>query len=323
MKKVKYHFNPKTLTYEKVTRTVKYWFLRILSFLTTSVAFSFMLVLLFLNFFDSPREKQLRREVKEYELQFEQMNKRLGQIESVLGNMAERDDNLYRVIFEAEPIPNDVRKAGFGGVDRYSKLEGYANSRILIETSKKLDIITSQIVVQSKSFDDVYEMALNKNRMLASIPAIQPVSNKKLKRLSSFFGFRTDPIYKVKKFHEGVDFTAPIGTDIYSTGDGDVVECVISRQQYGNTIIIDHGYGYKTLYAHLSKILVKPGQKVKRGEVIGKIGNTGKSTAPHLHYEVHKNGQVVNPIHYFFSDLTPAEYEEVLFLSQQPTQTLD
>lgn len=261
--------------------------------------------------------------MKEYEIRFMEMNKRLSQIENVLANIADRDDNIYRVIFEAEPIPEGMRKAGFGGVERYTRLEGYTNSEILIETHKKLDQVTSQLYVQSKSFDEVYKMAKNKADMLASIPAIQPLSNKDLKRLSSFFGMRTDPIYKVKKFHEGVDFSAPKGTEIYSTGNGVVVSARKSNRHYGNTIKIDHGYGYVTIYAHMQDFSVKKGEHVKRGQVIGTVGNTGKSTAPHLHYEVRKNGRPLNPIHYFFNDLTPGKYEEVLALSQRPTQSLD
>jgi len=240
-----------------------------------------------------------------------------------MDELAERDDNIYRVIFEADPIPKSIRQAGYGGVDRYSKLEGYNNSELLISTAKKLDKIASEIYVQSKSFDEVFEMAKDKEKMLASIPAIQPVHNQDLKRLSSFYGYRPDPIYKVKKFHHGVDFSAAQGTAIYATGEGKVINIKHSRRGYGNQVEIDHGYGYTTLYAHLKDILVKKGEPVKRGQEIATVGNTGKSTAPHLHYEVRKNGRTVNPIYFFYNDLTPDEYEKLLDLSKLPNQSLD
>jgi len=323
MAKKRYQYDPRSLKFVEVKKTARVFILKGLSFLSASLFIAALFVVGFFYFFDSPKEKMLKREVKEYEIRFMEMNKRLSQIENVLADVADRDDNIYRVIFEAEPIPEGMRKAGFGGVERYSRLEGYTNSQILIATHKKLDQVTSQLYVQSKSFDEVYKMARNKADMLASIPAIQPMSNKDLKRLSSFFGMRTDPIYKVKKFHEGVDFSAPKGTEIYSTGDGVVVNARKSNRHYGNTIKIDHGYGYVTVYAHMEDFSVKKGEHVKRGQVIGTVGNTGKSTAPHLHYEVRKNGRPLNPIHYFFNDLTPGEYEEVLILSQRPTQSLD
>jgi murein DD-endopeptidase MepM/ murein hydrolase activator NlpD len=323
MAKKRYQYDPRSLKFVEVRRTARVFIVKGLSFLSASIVIAALLVIGFFYFFDSPKEKMLKREVKEYEIRFMEMNKRLGQIENVLADVADRDDNIYRVIFEAEPIPADMRRAGFGGVERYSRLDGYTNSEILIATNKKLDQVTSQLYVQSRSLDEVYKMARNKADMLASIPAIQPVSNKDLKRLSSFYGLRTDPIYKVKKFHEGVDFSAPKGTEIYSTGDGVVVNARKSNRHYGNTIKIDHGYGYVTVYAHMEDFSVKKGEHVKRGQVIGTVGNTGKSTAPHLHYEVRKNGRPLNPIHYFFNDLTPEEYEEVLVLSQRPTQSLD
>lgn len=323
MAKTKYRYNPKTLEYEKLRLNAKAWTLKIVSYLSTSLVFSIIFVIIFFYLFGSPKEKMLEREVKQYELQYQHLNKKLAQIESVLEDMADRDDNIYRIIFEAEPIPSEVRKAGYGGVNRYARLQGYENEDIIMESNRKLDEITSQVYIQSISFDEVYEMARNKAKMLTCIPAIQPVSNKDLKRLSSFFGYRLDPFYKVKKFHKGVDFSAPTGTEIYASGDGVVVEVKKSRRNYGNTLLIDHGYGYETMYAHIHEFKVKKGEQVRRGQVIATVGNTGKSTAPHLHYEIHKNGKAVNPIHYFFNDLTPAQYDEVLLLSQRPSQTMD
>ena len=240
-----------------------------------------------------------------------------------MDELENRDDNIYRVIFEAEPIPKSIRQAGIGGVDRYANLEGFAESKLLIETAKKLDKLKSEIYVQSKSFDEVFAMARNKEKMLASIPAIQPIRNIDMRRISSYFGYRIDPFYKVKKFHEGLDFSAPKGTPVHVTGDGRVVRVIRSNRGYGNEILVNHGFGYMTRYAHLSAFKVKKGQYVKRGQVIGLVGDTGKSTAPHLHYEVIKNHHPINPIDFFFNDLTPIEYSKMVELSKIPTQSMD
>jgi murein DD-endopeptidase MepM/ murein hydrolase activator NlpD len=323
MAKVRYHFNTQSLKIEKVKVTFKQRFLRFLSVFFTGLVFAALVLVLAYNFIDSPKERILRREIEQYKLQYSILNDRLDKVQAVVTDLRERDDNIYRVIFESEPIPVSVREAGYGGVDRYARLEGFKNSEIIINTTKKLDLITSQLYVQSKSFDEVFSLAKRKEELLASIPAIQPVANKDLRRIGSYFGYRTDPFYKVTKFHEGIDFTAPVGTDIYATGDGKVVNIEFSRRGYGNLVEIDHGFGYRTVYAHLSKMNVKMGQKVSRGEVIGFVGNTGKSTAPHLHYEVRKNGKAVDPINFFFNDITPEEYAAMIELSQRPSQTLD
>ncbi|MBW6460506.1 MAG: M23 family metallopeptidase [Bacteroidales bacterium] len=322
-KKAKYIFNHKTLSFEHARLTVRHIVLKVLSYLSTGVVFTMVILLASSYFFDSPKEKMLKRELRQYELQFKLMNDKLEQIQVVVNDMADRDDNIYRVIFESEPVPTEARRAGFGGTNRYKSYEGYRNSDIVIETARKLDQITAKLYVQSRSFDEVSEMARNKSLLLASIPAIQPVSNKDLRRLSSYFGHRTDPFYKVLKFHEGVDFSAPTGTEIYATGDGVVYSSQRARAGYGNQIIIDHGFGFQTMYAHLQELKVRKGQRVKRGQVIGTVGNTGKSTSPHLHYEVWKNNRPVNPINYFFNDITPEQYEEMLILSQRPSQTMD
>lgn len=323
MAKVNYKFNKKSLQFEEVKVTLKARLLKVLSVVATGMVFAAVVIFLAYTFLDSPKEKMLKREIAQYELQFDRVNERLDQYEAVLTDLADRDDNIYRVIFEAEPIPSSIRKAGFGGTDRYARLEGFKNSELIIETTKRLDKIQSQLVIQSESFDEVFDMARNKNEMLACIPAIQPVNNKDLKRLSSYYGYRTDPIYKVRKFHPGIDFSAPTGTEIYATGDGVVKKITRSRRGYGNRIEIDHGYGYETMYAHIHEFKVRKGQKVKRGQLIATVGNTGKSTAPHLHYEIHKDGKRVNPIYYFFNDLSPEQYEMVLELSTLPTQSLD
>ncbi len=323
MAKTRYTFNTKTLAYEEHKVTSGQRIFKSFLFLITALAFSALIIFFAYTFLSSPKERMLNREIAQYELQYEIMNDRLDQMQKLMNELSDRDDNIYRVIFEAEPIPKTVRQAGYGGIDRYAKLEGYNNSELLTATAKKLDKIASQVYVQSKSFDEVYEMAKDKERMLASIPAIQPVHNLDLKRLSSFYGYRPDPIYKVKKFHRGVDFSAPQGTPIYAPGEGKVIKVKSSRKGYGNQIQIDHGYGYITFYAHIKDFKVKRGDIVKRGQEIATIGNTGKSTAPHLHYEVRKDGKAINPIYFFFNDLTPAEYEALLELSKLPNQSLD
>jgi murein DD-endopeptidase MepM/ murein hydrolase activator NlpD len=285
--------------------------------------FAFLVIVVFATFFDSPKEKQLKREIAQLELQYKLLRNRMSRVDQVLAELQEKDDDIYRVIFEAEPIPNSVRNAGFGGVNRYRELEQLANSDIVIGTTKRLDELTKQLVVQSRSFDEVIALAENKEEMLASIPAIQPVANEKLKRVASGFNYRIHPIYKVRHFHTGIDFTAPRGTEVYATGDGKVHDVIMKKRGYGYHVIINHGYGYKTLYAHMSKFKVRKGEKIKRGDVIGYVGSTGTSTAPHLHYEVIKNGEKINPMNFFFNDLTPAEYEKVLELSSQSNQSFD
>jgi murein DD-endopeptidase MepM/ murein hydrolase activator NlpD len=323
MPKVKYYFNTHSLKYEKVVVSVWKRTLRVMAFLAVAVVFGSVTMLISYSYFDSPQEKQLKRELDEMGLQYELLNNRLIQISAVLGDLQERDDNIYRVIFEAEAIPSEIRQAGFGGVNKYRALEKNSNAELMIETTKKVDQITKQIYIQSKSFDEIFKLSRNKAEMLASIPAIQPVSNKKLKKLASGFGNRIHPIYKTVKMHSGVDFTTPVGAEIYATGNGRVSGIEKGGRGYGNNVIINHGYGYETLYAHMSKIAVTNGQKVKRGDIIGYVGSSGTSTGPHLHYEVIKNGKKINPINFFFNDLTAAEYEQMLEISSQVNQSFD
>ena len=279
--------------------------------------------MIFYQFFDSPKEKRLKLEIQNLTSQYEVINNDMQQVETVLDEIQERDDNIYRVIFEADPIPTSIRKQGFGGVNRYEKLLGLSNSELMINTSKKIDQLTKQLYLQSKSFDEVIDLAKNKSNMLASIPAIQPVANKDLKRMASGYGYRIHPIYKTRKMHYGMDFSAKTGTEIYATGDGIVSKIKRSKRGYGNYVKINHGFGYETLYAHMSKYIVKRGQKVKRGEVIGYVGNSGISTAPHLHYEVRKDNKKINPMNFYYNDLSPEEYEKMLEISLQSNQSLD
>ncbi len=323
MQKHKYRFNPDSLSFVKDQASFSKKFWTGLNYFLFSIVISVAYYVVFSFFFDTPQERGLRRENQELLVQLEVFNKKFDHINTVLEDIQQRDDNIYRTIFEAEPIPSTYRQAGMGGVERYTDLEGLSNSEIVIETAKRLDKISKQIYIQSKSFDEVIGLAKRKEEMIACVPAIQPISNKDLKRVASPFGVRMHPFYKVLKMHTGMDFTAPSGTEIYSTGDGVVSTVVQSARGYGNTVIVDHGFGYKTLYAHLSQILVRSGQKVKRGEVIGLVGNTGMSMAPHLHYEVRKNDEPINPINFYFNDLTPEEYDKIIELAAQSGQSLD
>ena len=323
MSKIKYYYDTKTLSYKPIESRGIDKFKKFIVYLTSSAILAFFTLLVFFQYFDSPKEKRLKGEINHLLSQYEIINNDLEKIELVLDDIQKRDDNIYRTIFEADPIPTSIRKQGFGGVNRYKKLSGYSNSDLIINTTKKIDQLTKQLYLQSKSFDEIIELAKNKSKMLASIPAIQPVANKDLKRMTSGYGYRIHPIYKTRKMHYGMDYSAKVGTEIYATGDGVISKVKRSKRGYGNYVKINHGFGYETLYAHMSKYIVKKGQKVKRGEVIGYVGNTGISTAPHLHYEVRKDNKKINPVNFYFNDLTPEEYEKMLELASQPNQSFD
>ncbi|MCK4664480.1 MAG: M23 family metallopeptidase [Bacteroidales bacterium] len=323
MPKSKYKFDQESLSFNKVEVSFKYKFYKFLTYFFAIFVVAMILNFVLSYFIDFPKEKKLKREISYLLTRYELLNAKLDNISNVLADIQDRDDNIYRVIFEAEPIPNAMRTAGFGGVNRYKELEGYSNSEIIIATTKQLDKIKNQLYIQSKSYDEVIRLAKNKEKMWSCIPAIQPLSNKDIIRFASGFGYRIHPIYKTRRMHTGVDLTAPTGTNIYSTGDGVIIKAGYSRGGYGKRVIIDHGFGYKTLYGHMNKIDVKKGQKIKRGDVIGTIGNTGRSTAPHLHYEVRYKNKAVNPVNFYFNDLTPEEYDKMIEISSQPNQSFD
>ncbi|MFZ7114764.1 MAG: peptidoglycan DD-metalloendopeptidase family protein [Bacteroidota bacterium] len=323
MPNVKYHFNTATLKYERVIVSWKKRLFRLLGWLATAVVFGAIIMLIAYNFFDSPKEKRLKRQLEETTYQLELLKQRSEQVAEVLKDIQERDNTIYRVIFEAEPIPGSVREAGYGGIDRYNKLRDYYNADLIVDVTKRIDQLSKQLYVQSKSYDEVWQLVKNKATMLAAIPAIQPVSNKDMTRVASGYGWRIHPIYKTEKLHTGMDFTATVGTEIYATGNGSVVKVEKDGRGYGNNVIINHGYGYETLYGHMSKFNVRPGQKVKRGDLIGYVGNSGSSTGPHLHYEVRKNGNPVNPVNFYYNDLTPEEYTKMLEISSRPGQAFD
>ncbi len=324
MSKVKYYYDSETLSYRKVERKRGRTIRKISLFIGASLIMGALLTIAVFNFgLDTPKERRLERENANLQLQYSLLESKMDVASKVLENIQERDNEIYRVLLDANPIPNEVRTAGFGGVNRYQNLEGFDNSEMIISSTKRIDQITKQLVIQSKSLDEIAKLTEDKEKLLAAIPAIQPVSNEDLTRMASGFGYRTDPFTKKRKKHWGMDFTAPRGTPVYATGDGKVTRADASAAGYGKHIRIEHGYGYQSLYAHLSKYNVKKGQKVKRGDLIGFVGSTGRSEAPHLHYEIFKDGNKINPIHFYYGKLSAAEFYELLEQSQQENQSLD
>lgn len=324
MKKVKYYYDPETLSYKRIRNKKRTKVRNALIFLLAAALFGSILSLIIINsrLFFTPREVMLAREIKAYETNYEILNKKMELVEQVLADVQERDNNMYRLYFNAPIIPDSVRKGGFDP-NKYKDLEKLGSSKLVANTTKRLDKLRKQLVIQSKSLDEINKLSKEKEKFLASIPAIQPVNNKDLKRMASGYGWRTDPFTKARKFHYGMDFSSPQGTPVYATGDGVVIRADDASSGYGNHIRIDHGYGYVTLYGHLSAYNVRAGQHVKRGDLIGKVGSTGRSEAPHLHYEVMKNGEHINPIHFYYGNLSADEYAEMLHVSTQENQSLD
>ena len=317
-----YYFNEKTLTFSAQKKSFGQKFKSAMTYLFSCAILAVIFAFIILHFFESPNEKKQARKIKELDFYYEMMNKEIDEMYSILNQLQERDDNIYRAIFEAEPIPSTIRDAGFGGAYRYDDLKGLVTADLVIDTRTKLDVLTKKLYVQSNSFDDIVDLVKNKEKMLMSIPSIMPVANKDLKRVASGWGWRIHPIDKVRKFHYGMDFTAAAGTEVHATGNGRI-ESVRYSSTYGNLIIIDHGYNHKSLYAHLSGFNVKQGQKVTRGQIIGFVGNTGRSQGAHLHYEVIKNGVKVDPKYFYFNDLTPEQYEDMIAISAEFGQSLD
>jgi len=322
---VKYYFDPNELEYKKIPtkkgKKIGHLFLWFFSAaLFGFIGFWFMANT---SLLDTPKGRIQKREIENLKFRYALLNKKMDHIDEVLQDIADRDNNLYRTYFNADPISTEQRKAGFGGVNRYKDLEGFDYSNLLINTSKRVDIITKELVIQSKSLDEIYKLAQSQEKLLAAIPAIQPVKNEHLRRVASGFGYRTDPFTKVKKFHSGMDFSAKEGTPAYATGDGVVERADNLMSGYGNLIIVNHGFGYRTYYAHLSKYNVKKGQHVKRGDVVGFVGSTGRSQAPHLHYEVRINGEPINPVHFYYGNISAKEFEEISKVAKQENQSLD
>lgn len=323
MKRQKFRYNPETLSYEKVELSWREHALRYLLVIAPAVVLGFGFYLLFSSVFTSPKETALERENAQLKKQLDDMNDELTLLSSVAMDLEKRDNEIYRVIFNAEPFPDQMRLLGTGGSDEYEELRNTSYSDRLIENKQRIKELEKRFYAQSISFDEVIKLAREKEKMLASIPAIQPVSNADLTRIASGYGWRIDPIYKTKKMHWGLDFTAETGTNVYATGNGVIKELERKRWGYGNSIIIDHGFGYVSRYAHLSAFDVEEGDTVVRGQIIGEVGSTGKSTAPHLHYEIEKNGKKIDPIHFFHSDISEDEYERLLDMANNANQSFD
>ena len=323
MAKIKYFYNTETCKYDKVKHSVTSVLVSIVGFLTVAFLIALGIVPVYNSYFQSDREAKLQKENQELKLYYDLLNQEINQTNKVLGALQERDDKVYRVIFEAEPIASSIRSAGVGGVQRYQNLldKGLSREDLILGLTKKVDQLKKRMYIQSKSYDEISSLSKAKAKMMACIPAIQPIAKNGASQLVSGFGFRIHPIYKVTQMHTGLDFSAPQGTPIYAAGDG-IVKRADVFAGYGNCVEINHGYGYVTLYGHMKKFAVRFGQKVKRGELIGYVGSTGMSVAPHLHYEVIKNGEKVNPIYYFFNNITPAEYQKLLQQSSEENQSL-
>jgi murein DD-endopeptidase MepM/ murein hydrolase activator NlpD len=320
MARIKYYYNTKTCNYERIT--VSKWdvLLDLLGYLTISLVLAIIITLAYHTYFDSPKEARLKQANEALKFHYELIQQELNKGNELLTHLQDRDNNLYRTILEAEPIPPTVLKAGVGGTNRYQSLPKEA---IIANTTKKLDQLKRQLYIQSKSYDELTQLTKDKEKRLGAIPAIQPIYNKELKRIASTFGIRRHPIFGIMKMHAGVDFAAPRGTPIYATGDGVIKSIRKNHVGYGNCVDVNHGYSFVTRYAHMQKCIVAVGQQVKRGQCIGYVGSTGTSTAPHLHYEVIKNGKKVNPIYYFFNDLTAAEYDKLIKLASMQSQSMD
>ena len=323
MAKIKYYYDTESCRYERIK--VSSWdvVFNLLGFLVVSSLIGLGIFFLTDHYFESPTKAALRKENEELKLYYDILENEMSDVSEMLTVLEERDDDIYRVIYGVEPVPEEIRSAGFGGSNRYRDLlqKGLEREELILANHKKIDKLKKQMYIQTKSYDEIMDMAMENTEKLASLPAIQPVSNKELKRLASGFGMRMHPIYKVMRMHKGTDFSVPTGTPVYSTGDGEVISTFTKFNGYGKYIKIQHGFGYQTLYAHLSQFLVRPGQKVKRGQIIGYSGNSGASTAPHLHYEVIENGKKVNPVNYFYQDVSDAEYAEIVRLSAIENQS--
>jgi murein DD-endopeptidase MepM/ murein hydrolase activator NlpD len=323
IKKPKYIFSKETQRFEPHQVPMRRKVLHIVGIISGIIVSAAIIVALAFRFLGSPKEREMREELWTLQEKYSLLRKDLKRIDRNLNQLQERDNDIYRVIFEAEPLPNEIRNGRVDERDLEKRLEPFGNVELLDAMEDKLEQLEQRLSLQHTSFDSIAQMINNKEEMLQSIPSIQPVSNKQLKRIASGFGYRIDPIYKIGKFHAGLDFSAPQGTPIYATGQGTVEISRYSSGGYGNEIWIKHGYGYRTHYAHMIKRKASEGQKVKRGQVIGYVGSTGKSTGPHLHYEVERKGTKVDPIHFFFNDLATSDYERMVKLSQASNQSFD
>lgn len=322
MTKRKYVINPETLAMEREKHGFTYWLQQSGWYLLSGICIGLVFFFLFFMLFPSPREQQLKQANQNMNAQLDMLSLRVDNMQRVMNDLAQRDDNLYRVVLGAEPVPLSIRQGATHKISYYDEIAKMTNSQLSADLARKVDLLEKEVYVQAKSYEQVIEMTKTKEIRLENIPAIQPVLNKDLTRVASGYGWRVHPIYHTRKFHQGMDFTAPIGTDVYATGNARV-SFVGWKQGYGNTVMLDHGFGYETLYAHLYKPLVNVGQRVKRGDIIALVGNTGMSTGPHVHYEVHFKGSRVDPRNFYFIDLTPEEYDRMVQLSNNFGEALD
>ncbi len=320
--KHKYRINPQTLALERIEHDILFWLRRSGAYILGGLSLGIVFFFVFFLIFPSPREKQLMQQKQALEAQLRLLDSQVDQMQIVMSDLQQRDDNLYRVLFGAEPIPLAARQGAIHKISYYDELSQMSNSQLAADLTLKADILEKELYVQASSFAELLELAKTQEERMANIPAIQPVKNKDLTRVASGWGFRVHPIYHTRKFHYGMDFSAPTGTEVMATGDAKVIYSGW-KQGYGNTVILDHGFGYETLYAHLFKSLVRVGNKVKRGDIIALVGNTGMSVGSHLHYEVHVKGKPVDPRNYYFIDLTPEEYDRMIQLSNNFGQTFD
>lgn len=323
MKKVKYFYNTHTLRYEKLTVPLRVKLLRVFGFIAASLVAAGIIVWIGFRYIGSPDERLLRHQIDDYRENYSLMNQRVQQLQQKMAELEKRDNQVYRAIFESNPIPDSARAKQIEKSEEILLIQTMDNDELVKSVAAQLNNLNARANFQNKSYGEIDGMLHDKQKLLASIPAIQPVSNKELTRIASGFGSRIDPVYKVSKFHAGLDFTAPIGTPIYATADGRIKTADRDEGGYGNHVVINHGYGYETLYGHMVKIKVRDGEAVKRGEVIGWVGSSGKSTGPHCHYEVHKNGEAVNPVYFFYNDLSPEQFDRLVKLAAASNQSFD
>lgn len=323
MKKIKYFYNTHTLRYEKLETPLRVKLLRVFSFIASALVTSFIILFIGQKYFPSANERQLQVENANLRYSYKLLNGEVDELNQRMVALEKRDNSVYRSIFESNPIPDSARAKSIEKIDELKKVSDMSEDYLVTSIASSLQLLNNRVGFQQKSFNEIEKLIDRKQDLLAAIPAIQPVSNKDLERIASGFGYRIDPVYKIPKMHAGLDFTAPTGTPIYATADGTIKEANFNTGGYGNHVVINHGYGYETLYGHMVRIKARAGQKVKRGDIIGWVGSTGKSTGPHCHYEVHKNGEPVDPVYYFYNDLTPEQYDRLLKLAATRNQSFD
>jgi len=323
MKKIKYYYNTNTLRYEKLETPLRVTLLRVLGFISSAIVTAIIIVSVAYRYFPSANEKLLIQENEKLRQQFLVLDEKTKKLEGQMMELEKRDNEVYRTIFEANPVPDSVRLKEMAQQKEIQLVMSMNTSDLENSITSTINNLTLRIAYQDKSFNEITSFIKNKELLLASTPAIQPVSNKDLKRVASGFGYRIDPVYKTVKFHAGLDFTAPQGTPIYATANGVVRTAGNLGNGFGNHVVINHGYGYETLYGHMFRIKVRSGERIKRGEIIGWVGNTGKSTGPHCHYEVHKNGRTLDPVYFFYNDLSPEQFDRLLKLAASGNQSFD